>query len=331
MQNLFKTYRHGALLSGIHLTSARSVYGNVSIIPPTTINVTTGINSTKFPTTFVTPFLWNNQVRYGGKHLPRYLKGKRGWRKIVERKLVEKRKSRRIGMNITAMKTRAPREKKWTPQTTVEQLYVKYMEEIKDTRKRHSSAPVDEMLDAVTSEMDLQYAMRVWRILSYRNIKFKPHTTFKLVSRFAELGDLDSVFDILMNSKILVMPVDEKTAMWAIDQFIVGNMADKAVQIFERVAGRKYPHFNVKAEHFDKIIDSLASVVEGDHNEDYIKIVFPLTKWKGKEDKKEAVNLLANLSSKSKSALVDACKAVKNEQSPLVTKYLHLALLTDNE
>lgn len=94
MQNLFKTYRHGALLSGIHLSGARGVYGNASIISPTT-NAATGINTTlnstfpyNHPTTIVTPFLWNNQVRYGGKHLPKYLKGKRGWKNVVERKLV---------------------------------------------------------------------------------------------------------------------------------------------------------------------------------------------------------------------------------------------------
>lgn len=100
-----------------------------------------------------------------------------------------------MGMNVATLEKRVAREQKWIPQTTVEQLYAKYMKEIKDTRKRHSSAPVDEMLDVCSSETDLQYAMRVWRVLSYRNIKFKPHTTFKLVSRFAELGDLDSVFD----------------------------------------------------------------------------------------------------------------------------------------
>lgn len=86
-------------------------------------------------------------------------------------------------------------QKKWIPETPVEQLYMKIMKEFKETRKRHSSTPVEEMLDLVDNEVDMQFALRVWRVLSFRNIKFTTNTTYKLVTKFAHIGDLDSAFD----------------------------------------------------------------------------------------------------------------------------------------
>lgn len=86
-------------------------------------------------------------------------------------------------------------EKKWSPETPIELAYTKYMGELNQTRKRHSSLPVDEMIALSSTESDLQYALRVWRVLSLRNIKFKPQTTSAMVKKFVELGDLESAFD----------------------------------------------------------------------------------------------------------------------------------------
>lgn len=40
------------------------------------------------PTTFSSSLLTNTQVRHGGKHLPMSLKGRRGWKKVLEKKKV---------------------------------------------------------------------------------------------------------------------------------------------------------------------------------------------------------------------------------------------------
>src|SRR5690554_4017431 len=81
--------------------------------------------------------------------------------------------------------------KRWTPESPIELAYTKYMGELNQTRKRHSSVPVDELIALSNTDADLQFALRVWRVLSLRNIKFKNHTTLAMVKKFVELGDLD--------------------------------------------------------------------------------------------------------------------------------------------
>lgn len=129
------------------------------------------------------------------------------------------------------------------------------------------------------------------------------------------------------------MPVGRDALTFMIEQFVAPGDAqriDQAIQFVEAAANGKFPHFQFTSSDLNKFISALKSV-EGDHNERFIKTVGALTKPRGIDTKKRNIQLLAHLPAETKTTLLEACRAVKNDQSALVMKYLQLALLTDAE
>jgi hypothetical protein len=241
---------------------------------------------------------------------------------------------------------------RWEPENLTEELYAKYMGELNSIRKRHSSKPVDELLAAVETEQDFQFALRVWRVLSYRNIKFRPETTLALVKKFAQFNDLDSVVDskyslyslypsrilthglVMMNSTQLRVNIDDVTVREVIDMLIkTGEEArlEQAVNIFERVTKGKYPLYTLPIDRDIELVISQLQSSGADHNEKVVKILAPLTKVHDAESKGKIIAALSQLSPEVKSYILEACKAVKNDQALRLVSYIQIVYLKDAE
>jgi len=116
----------------------------------------------------------NTQKRFGSKHL--YIRGKLHYEKKLEQ---EKKVSKLSEKSKAAYRSNAERSQNfgWTAKTATEELYQSNMLEFKNTRKRPSAQQFLTMLSTVQSTSDLSYAMRYWRTLCLRRIKFTSQST----------------------------------------------------------------------------------------------------------------------------------------------------------
>src|SRR3989338_6616474 len=116
----------------------------------------------------------NIQKRFGSKHI--YIRGKLHYEKKLEQ---EKKVSKLSDKSKAAYKSNAERSQSfaWSPSTPTEELYQKNMLEFKNTRKRHSAQQFLDILSTVQSASDFNYAMRYWRTLCLRRIKFTAQST----------------------------------------------------------------------------------------------------------------------------------------------------------
>ncbi len=82
---------------------------------------------------------------------------------------------------------------KWEPETEIEKMYKEFIEEIINTRKRFSEKRVLHFLSKVQTIEDLQWTMRVWRQLRYRQVQFSSQFTEVLMDTLQKFNETEAV------------------------------------------------------------------------------------------------------------------------------------------
>ena len=133
-----------------------------------------------------------------------------------------------------------------------------------------------------------------------------------------------------MNAHVLRMPVDTEALFFVIDQLLAAGDVARAVEVFSLASKGKFSQVVVNEQVLNQFVSALKAV-DGDQNEHLIKAVAPLGKPRGLQQKAQVASTFVAASNETKVALIDACKAVKNEESPVIVKLLQLAVLDNAE
>lgn len=154
------------------------------------------------------------------------------------------------------------------------------------------------------------------------------HFVVVVVARMFVCVYLSPPTTVLMNAKVLRMPVDGEAFFFVIDQLLAAGDVARAVQVFSAGAQGKFTDVTVDDHVLNRFVSAVKSV-EGDQNEQLIKAVAPLGKVQGPAARTVVARAMIDASDDTKLALIEACKSVKNDESPLVVKLLQLAVLSN--
>lgn len=154
---------------------------------------------------------------------PRHLKGKfKYWR-------LNKKEMRRTAVNVDTVESEMrvstvkahegslaerkeqTRRYNWEPRTEFERMFQRKMLSL--TRYHNFPPPsfINELLEAVSSQQELRFALKVWYQLSIRRRSFDESTTKLLVQKAYEHDFPDVAQQVLENAAVLRMPIGTET------------------------------------------------------------------------------------------------------------------------
>jgi len=191
------------------------------------------VRATTYPTVTTIP-----QSRSTGIRLPKYLKGKLFWKRHDRRGKKDPERVKKLHEK-EELKIRTS-QFHWIPETEIEKLYQKLIMEAYHTNKRHAVYDLYSMLDAVKQKEDLQFALRFFRIMSFRHLKFREDTMKRLCEVLFKYDEYAAVIELMKNRSVLRLPVDDSTAQFVLDKlFEKGEFNDQIVEIIGQLTKGK--------------------------------------------------------------------------------------------
>lgn len=216
------------------------------------------------------------QVRTYAKK-PLFLRGKRGFRYYEKLKRVK-------GMSDMARQEYMRQKERtkgilWEPETEVERYYVEMMMDMQKTRRKIGERAIIRLLDMCESESDLQFVLRIYRLMRIRNTRFSTDLTTKMVETFERMGDFEAVKWILKHPVQLDLPPKRATVHHVMQQLAEKEEYDDLLSLYENISRGKYmlkltdedvtftTSLLIEAEQYDKVIDAYNTKIKRRYRE----------------------------------------------------------------
>lgn len=219
----------------------------------------------------------NAQQRKYATKKPLFLRGKRGFKHYEKIKRV-KNMSDMARREYLRQKERT-KTIQWEPETEVEKHYIEMMMDMQTTHRKIGERAIIMLLDLVQDRSDLQFVLRLYRLLRIRRTRFSTDLTTKMVETFERLGDTESIEWIVKHPIELDLPPTRAIVHTVLNQLAEKEKYDDVLALYKNISTGKYmlkltdddvslvTGILVKSEQYDKVLEAYNTKVKRRYRE----------------------------------------------------------------
>eukprot|EP01027_Heterolobosea_sp_BB2_P027353 GEZU01042695.1.p1 GENE.GEZU01042695.1~~GEZU01042695.1.p1 ORF type:complete len:483 (-),score=171.14 GEZU01042695.1:182-1630(-) len=151
--------------------------------------------------------LFQQQIRFGSRHLGKPLKGKIHFLEKYKKKLKEKRNPQRLVREALSVLQKRSKMFSWEPTSETQEAYQKLNDLILQQQQRPKASHLNNMFKNAQSKFDFDCAIKMWRIWSDRGLPRNEDTTEQFIQACLRFGDVAAAVELLKHCIVLKMPV----------------------------------------------------------------------------------------------------------------------------